>query len=104
MKNYIYFRANEDYDRIVECYKIGHTTHISRADIDHVEFEMIRGTFIKVIELINCSGEHAFSILQKELDTYKIKLNVRADFYEKITLNLFEDVFRKYDIKYNIIN
>ena len=103
MGNYIYYRTSVYYD-IDNAYKIGSSSNLYNRDNSYNQRDFRKGTFMKVIKITNHSCHYAEKKLQTEFIKYNIRKGGGTDFYDKITIHLFKDVFKKYNIKYKILS
>lgn len=105
-KGYIYFRDN-DWFKSNNVYKVGITTSIKDRNNSYITGEIIRGSFIKIIELdVNHSKlkliDNLIKIEFKYLNVYN---NGGTEFYKRNEIyNEIEQFLIRLSIKYNIIS
>lgn len=104
--NYIYIRDNEWYSQH-HIYKVGITTSIKDRNSSYITGEFIKGSFIKIIELININNTK-LKIIDKYLKNHFKYLhkyfNGGTEFYDRSIFNKIELVLNSININYRIIN
>jgi superfamily II DNA or RNA helicase len=104
--SYIYIRDNEWYSKL-DIYKVGITTSIKDRNSSYITTEFIKGSFIKIIELININNIK-LKIIDKYLKNHFKYLhkyfNGGTEFYDRTIINKIEHVLNSININYRIIN
>ena len=104
--SYIYIRDNEWYSQL-DIYKVGITTSIKDRNSSYITGEFIKGSFIKIIQLLNINNIK-LKIIDKHLKNYFIYLhkylNGGTEFYDRTIFNEIEPFLSSININYRIIN
>ena len=104
--SYIYIRDNEWYSQL-DIYKVGITTSIKDRNSSYITGEFIKGSFIKIIQLININNIK-LKIIDKHLKNHFIYLhkylNGGTEFYDRTIFNKIEPFLISININYRIIN
>lgn len=97
---YIYIRDNDWY-KSLNVYKVGITTDIINRNSTYITGEIIRGYFIKIIELIDINKNELMIIdkkIKEEFKDFNIYFNGGKEFYKR---EIFDNYIEKYLIKNN---
>lgn len=97
---FIYIRDNE-WLKSRNVYKVGITTDIINRNSTYITGEVIRGSFVKIIELLDIDKNELIIIDKKIKDEFKefnIYLNGGKEFYKR---EIFDNYIEKYLIKNN---
>jgi|688.fasta_scaffold30425_6 superfamily II DNA or RNA helicase len=104
--SYLYIRDNEWYKQH-NVYKVGITTSIKDRDNTYITGEIVRGTFIKIYELIDKNEQQLKKIdddFKKYFKEYNIYKNSGTEFYDTIIINLIDEYLLKNNIEFKLIN
>lgn len=105
--SYLYFRTHPSYN---DCYKFGSTINIPERDSYYITGELIRGQFIKVIQINNesfndeCSIVKIEKIIQRYFKKYHRYNNGGTEFYNKVMINEIDEYLKKTNLNYKILS
>ena len=97
---FIYIRDN-DWFKSLNVYKVGITTDIINRNSTYITGEVIRGSFIKIIELIDIDKNELMIIdkkIKEEFKDFNVYFNGGKEFYKR---EIFDNYIEKYLIKNN---
>lgn len=97
---FIYIRDNEWF-KSLNVYKVGITTDIINRNSTYITSEPIRGSFVKIIELLNNDKNELMIIdkkIKEEFKEFNIYLKGGKEFYKR---EIFDNYIEKYLIKNN---